>query len=154
MELKIIKLHPSDRPEASPPEKIMFELLGEEGIRKMVSDHYDLLVQSEIKHLFPPAGPGLELAKERSADFFVQRLGGPDYFNKKRGQPRLAQRHSFFSVTPEGRVEWLRCYRPVVEKLSIPDEVKEVFWTYLHDFSNWMVNSPDDSQQIYVRKGE
>lgn len=149
MELQIKTMPPNYRPEHGLPHPEMYELLGEEGVRKMVSDHYDLLVESDIKDLFPPKGYGLEQAKERSADFFVQKLGGPDYFNQNRGAPKLSQRHSYFKVTPEGRITWLKCYREVLLKLELPEEVIVAFWDYLHGFSNWMVNTPSDNQQLF-----
>lgn len=150
MKLEIKKLAPDYRPEPILPDLRMYDYLGETGIRKMVSDHYDLLAESSINEMFPPKGNGLEQAKERSADFFVQRLGGPDYFNQNRGKPMLAKRHSYFKVSPEGRLEWLRCYREVIVNLDIPDDLKQSFWNYIHDFSNWMVNSKSDQQPFFI----
>lgn len=107
----------------------------------MVSDHYNLLVQSPVKDIFPKNPVALEKAKEHSADFFIQICGGPDYFNKNRGMPQLNRRHQPFTITAEGRVEWLKCYQQVIGKLDLPDEVKLSFWNYLDVFSKWMVNS-------------
>lgn len=141
MELTIIKLEFGLRPEITPPNLEILETVGEEGIRKLVASHYDRLIESPIKHLFPPKGMGLELAKKHSADFFIQRLGGPDYFNKTRGKPMLATRHSHFKITPDGRVEWLKIYKELLPELGLPDNLLENYWNYLHDFSNWMVNT-------------
>ena len=143
---------PNYRPEHGMPDPRMYELLGEEGVRKMVSAHYDILVDSKIKDLFPPKGYGLEQAKERSADFFVQKLGGPDYFNQNRGAPQLSKRHSYFKITPEARITWLECYREVLLKIDLPEDVIEAFWEYLHGFSNWMVNTPSSNQQMFSLK--
>ncbi len=133
------------RPEAPEPDNRLLEVVGEEGIRKMIAEHYNLLVESKIKDMFPPKGIGLELAKKRSADFFIQRLGGPDYFNKTRGKPMLASRHVHFTITPEARLEWLRCYRDVLQALDVEEELIVSFWNYLHEFSNWMVNTESSS---------
>ena len=149
MELQIKKMPLNYRPDPTMPDSRMYELMGEEGVRKMVSDHYDIMIESEIKDLFPPKGFGLEQAKERSADFFIQKLGGPDYFNQKRGAPKLSDRHKYFKVTPEGRMVWLECYRQVLMKLDLPEEVIEKFWNYLHDFSNWMVNTPGTEREMF-----
>ncbi len=152
MDLQINKLPLNYRPEPTMPHHDMFKLMGEKNIRKMVSDHYDLLAESEIKDLFPPKGEGLEQAKERSADFFIQKLGGPGYFNQKRGTPKLVERHSYFKVTPEGRMVWLECYRKVLLKQDLPEEVILKFWNYLHDFSNWMINTQGaDNNQLYYK---
>lgn len=144
MELHIKKLEYGFRPEVVDFDKEILTVLGEDGIRKLIADHYDRLVESPIKHLFPPKGIGLELAKKHSADFFIQRLGGPDYFNKTRGKPMLATRHGHFKITPTGRVEWLKIYKELLPKLNLPEHLLKNYWDYLHDFSNWMVNTPEE----------
>lgn len=144
MDLEIKPIPFGVRPEAPIPDNEMLTQLSEDGVRKMIADHYDLLIESEIKEIFPPKGIGLELAKKHSADFFIQRLGGPTYFNNTRGRPMLASRHAHFKITPKGRIEWLRCYRDVLTKLEIDEHLIVSFWNYLHEFSNWMVNTEDD----------
>ena len=83
------------------PDPSILSHLKEEGIRKLISDHYDLLALSEIRDLFPKNPVALEKAKENSADFFIQIMGGPDYFNRHRGQPRLVKRHARFKLHPK-----------------------------------------------------
>jgi hemoglobin len=141
MNFTISKYVPGPLPGVTLPSKEMFTLLGEKGMRKMVSDHYDLLKDSAIKDLFPKNPIAFEKAKEHSADFFIQICGGPEYFNINRGQPQLKRRHLPFKITPEGREEWLNCYIPVLEKLDLPEQVILSFWNYLDTFSKWMVNS-------------
>jgi len=143
MKLKIEKLPFGDKPETNGPDNEIYNFLGEDGVRKLVSDHYELLVESKIKDLFPPRGMGLELAKKRSADFFIQKLGGPEYFNQTRGKPMLANRHQPFKITPEARLVWLECYRELLPKIEAPEHLVLAYWKYLHDFSNWMVNTPE-----------
>ena len=82
MDFIISKYYPGVTPGVNLPSKKMLELLGEEGIRRMVSEHYDLLKESAIKDLFPKNPIALEKAKEHSADFFIQILGGPECFNQ------------------------------------------------------------------------
>ncbi len=107
------------RPPVSLPSPQFLELLSEAGIRKMVSDHYDLLSQSDVKHLFPRIDEALEKAKQRSSDFFIQICGGHPYFNENRGKPMLAKRHSSFAITSEARLVWLNCYQQVLSKLDL-----------------------------------
>ncbi|HYX08397.1 MAG TPA: globin [Bacteroidales bacterium] len=149
MNLHIELLPFGKRTEPRMPDIRIFEYLKEEGVRKLVSDHYDLLVQSKIKHLFPTDNDELERAKMNSADFFIQRLGGPDYFNQRRGKPMLAGRHARFQISPESRIVWLECYREVLHKLHIPEHLIQSYWDWLHDFSNWMVNTPADRKIVF-----
>ncbi len=141
MDYTISNYIPGVRPGVTLPAKQMFILLGEDGMRKMVSDHYDLLKESEIKDLFPKNPVAFEKAKEHSADFFIQICGGPQYFNENRGMPQLNRRHQPFKITAEGRDVWLKCYKSVLEKLDLPEDVLASFWNYLEVFSKWMVNS-------------
>ncbi len=129
------------------PDITIFNYLKEEGVRKMVNDHYELLVESSIKDMFPPKGELLEGAKRRSADFFVQRLGGPQYYKMSRGNPMLANRHLPFKISPKSRIVWLDCYRMVLSQFEgIPDDMVRSFWKWLDEFSNWMVNQHDEPQ--------
>jgi len=152
MDLNIELLPFGKRTEPRLPDIEIYEYLGETGVRKLVSDHYDLLAKSSIKDLFPSDNEELELAKKNSADFFIQRLGGPDYFNQHRGKPMLAGRHARFPISPEARVVWLECYREVLQKIDAPAHLIQAYWNWLHDFSNWMVNTPSDKKIIFNRQ--
>ena len=90
MDFSINQYEFGQRPAVTIPSPEILRVLNEEGIRRMVSDHYDLLSQSEIKHLFPRIEEALDKAKQRSSDFFIQICGGHPYFNENRGKPMLA----------------------------------------------------------------
>ncbi|MFW6277224.1 MAG: hypothetical protein ACOC1J_01040 [Prolixibacteraceae bacterium] len=141
MELKISKYQSGNRPPVSLPSQQMYELLGEEGIRQLISDFYDLLVKSDVKDLFPEDEAGLAKAKKHASDFFVQICGGPMYFNKNRGRPMMYKRHLPHKITDEARATWLECYREVLLKRDLPEPVMLSFWKYLDNFSQWMINS-------------
>lgn len=141
MDLLISTYFPGEKPDVTLPSTQILEILGEDGIRKMVSDFYDLLVESDISDLFPKNPVALEKAKENSADFFIQICGGPMYFNKHRGRPMLNRRHLPFKITSQGREIWLSCFRNVLTKLNLPEPALISFWNYLDVFSKWMVNS-------------
>lgn len=143
MDFHINQYEFGQRPPVTIPSPEILKILKEEGIRQMVSNHYDLLSKSEIKHLFPRIEEALDKAKQRSSDFFIQICGGHPYFNENRGKPMLAKRHAPFTITPEARVVWLDCYRQVLSNLDLPLELKESFWNYLNVFSFWMVNTKE-----------
>lgn len=143
MDFSISQFEFGQRPAVTLPSPEFFEKLTESGIRQMVSDHYDLLSKSEVKHLFPRIDEALDKAKQRSSDFFIQICGGHPYFNENRGKPMLAKRHAPFSITPEARIVWLECYQQVLLKLDLPDKIIQSFWNYLNVFSVWMVNTKE-----------
>lgn len=145
MEFTINQYEFGQRPAVTLPSPEFLKILKEEGIRRMVSDHYDLLAKSEISHLFPRIDEQLEKAKQRSSDFFIQICGGHPYFNENRGKPMLAGRHAPFKITSEARVVWLKCYYQVLSKMEIPEDILQSFWNYLNVFSFWMVNTKSES---------
>lgn len=144
MDFSITQYPFGHRPAVALPSPEFLEKMTEAGIRKMVSDHYDLLSQSEVSHLFPHIDEALEKAKQRSSDFFIQICGGRPYFNENRGKPMLAQRHARFAITPEARIVWLKCYQQVLSELDLSENLIQSFWNYLNVFSHWMVNTAEN----------
>lgn len=143
MQYNITPAQIGTRPQVSLPNPKILEILGEDGMRKMVSNHYDLLKESNIRGLFPPTDEGFEMAKKHSADFFIQICGGPRYFDMSRGAPRMVARHMPFAITQEARRIWLESYIMVLNNLNLDDEIKQSFWNYLDIFSIWMMNTHD-----------
>jgi hemoglobin len=141
MDLQINTYQFGERPAVTKPDPKLLAALGEQGVRDMVSKHYDLLRKSAIKDLFPESDQGLENSKKNSADFMIQILGGPEYFNNSRGRPMLASRHSHFKINQEGRIVWLNCYKQVLLELQVPENLIVSMWNYLNVFSTWMVNT-------------
>jgi hemoglobin len=148
MNLQINSYRLGERPDVTKPDQKFYKELGEEGIRKMVSKHYDLLRASKITHLFARNDDEFELSKQHSADFMIQICGGTDYYNQRRGRPMLINRHAPFQITPEARIIWLNCYKQVLLELEISEESLQSFWNYLNVFSAWMVNTPPPNTNI------
>ncbi|NQY20648.1 MAG: globin [Campylobacteraceae bacterium] len=113
-------------------------------MRQITKEHYEILRVSEIKDMFPPTDKGIEMAVKHASDFFIQICGGERHFDQNRGRPMMAARHSPFKIDAKARIIWLEAYITILEKLDIPDDVKESFWKYLDIFSIWMLNTPDD----------
>ncbi|WP_198304729.1 globin [Arcobacter vandammei] len=132
------------RPQVKTPNRRFLEVMGEDGIRKLISDHYDLIKQSSIYDIFPQDDAEYEQAKLNSSDFFIQICGGRKYFNENRGAPMMFVRHQPFKITQSARKVWLECYIPLLEKLEIEEELIKSFWDYLDIFSIWMINTPED----------
>jgi len=141
IEFNISEAKKGSRPNVVLPLPEVLEFLKEEGIRKLIYNHYDLIKTSSIRHLFPPDDIIFEAAKKNSADFFVQICGGRAYYNENRGAPMLVRRHNPFKITQEGRKVWLGIYIELLPKTGMPDELMLSFWNYLDQFSIWMINS-------------
>ena len=152
MNIKILNGVPGARPKVQLPDPEFLNLLTEQGLRKLINDHYELLIMSEVRNLFPPEGPELEKAKLRASDFFIQICGGHPYYKENRGMPLMTQRHAPFAITPGARVVWLECYQQLLPGLNLPEEVVLSFWNYLNVFSLWMINTkgPEDMNNLKI----
>ena len=129
-------------PQVTMPNPDFFKSLGEEKFRALISRHYDLLTESSVQHLFPKSKEAIEAAKSRSADFFIQIMGGPDYYRQNRGEPMMRKRHMPFVIDMKARITWLECYKIALEELDgIPEYLTQSYWNYLDNFSLWMMNS-------------
>lgn len=143
MELEITEVPFGVRPNVEMPDKRIFAILGETGIRQLISNHYDCLFKSEIAHLFPSNEQAQAKAKLKSSDFFIQIFGGYPYYNENQGSPMMTRRHQPFKITAQARIVWLNCYKSVLLKLDLEDELLFSFWKYLNVFSMWMINTPE-----------
>ena len=133
------------RPPVTKPSSTFLAEIGEDGMRKLISKHYDSIKTSDIYNLFPQDDAEFEQAKLNSSDFFIQICGGPAYFNANRGAPMMAKRHAPFAITPKARETWLKLYIPLLEELleqGVSEESVRSFWNYLDIFSIWMTNTP------------
>jgi hemoglobin len=132
------------RPPVNKPIPEFLLEVGGEGIRELVSKHYDLIKQSDIYHLFPQDDAAFEQAKLNSSDFFIQICGGEAYFTKHRGAPRMVGRHAPFAIDAKARQTWLELYKPLLlelEKEGVTETSLQSFWNYLDIFSIWMINT-------------
>ena len=133
------------RPPVTKPNPAFLTELGEEAFRKLISDHYELLKDSDIAFLFPVNDEKeFAAAKKHAADFMIQICGGPAYFNESRGAPQMVGRHAPFRINEQARLRWLELYAMLLPALSgkVSDENIQSFWNYLNVFSQWMVNTP------------
>ena len=144
MNLEIMQGQFGVRPPVTKPLPEFLIEMGEEGIRKMVANHYDKIKQSDIFEIFPQDESEFEDAKKHSADFMIQICGGPAYFNQNRGAPQMVGRHAPFRITPQTRQRWLELYREVIlelEKEGVTERSLTSWWNYINVFSLWMVNT-------------
>ncbi|MDV6234398.1 bacitracin resistance protein BacA [Leptospira ellisii] len=128
---------PGGPPGPVPGLQTVFASVGEASLRKLVSDFYDLIPESPIAFMFPET---LEESKVKSADFLIQVTGGPPLYSQNYGPPRMRARHLPFPIDEKARRVWLSCYRKALDVWDQGETQKEILWSFLKDFSAWMVN--------------
>lgn len=88
--------------------------------------------------LFPE---DLEAASQKSADFFIQVMGGPPLYSQKHGPPRMRMRHMPFPISARARDIWLDCFTKALDELPFPADLRAEFEEFLNSFSAWMINT-------------
>jgi hemoglobin len=82
-----------------------------------------------------------EGAEIRLRTFLEQYWGGPTTYSELRGHPRLRLRHAEFVIDEAARDAWLGHMRAALDDVGLSPDADEVFWTYLVNAANALVNS-------------
>ncbi len=135
--LRIAHAHPP----VTWPDRNIYHQMGEENIYKMLEDFYLQLEKSKIRFMFQE---DMISSSRRSADFFIQILGGPNRYQDKYGSPNLQNRHKPFPIDKEARDIWLNCFYEVLEnaekKYNFPKDQINIFKDFLDIISKWLIN--------------
>jgi hemoglobin len=155
VDYKVSKTDFGEIPEFQYPKPIFLKELKEEGLVKLFSDFYDLIVDSDIGNFFPQEEEDLEKIKAHNVKFFIEAAGGPKNYTKAVGHFDMLKTHEQFSITEKARREWLGTMEEVLRKTDISDEAKQSFWDFLEVFSKHTVNvrEKQELEDLVVKKG-
>ena len=64
------------------------------------------------------AGSAKEEAIQNQYEFFIQRMGGPPLYSKRKGHPALIGRHRPYTITVEAAKRWMYHMRNAVEQVE------------------------------------
>jgi len=127
---------------------------GEEGMRTLMYDFYDLIYESDIAHFFPQDEEEFQAVKEKNTKFFIQICGGPKVYEGETGGMDLNEYmiriHDDFSIYEKSRYEWLGCMEEALRKVDMEQRIKDDFWAYLESFSKLTVNTFSDGSVYYA----
>lgn len=115
-----------------------YSRIGDQNIKKLIHDFYQEISNDSL--LAPMYQGDFEAAEERLYLFMIQYLGGPTYYNEKRGHPRLRQRHVLFPVTEQAKQNWLNNMKTALDKSEIGVEEKEYLWDYFQKTGEFLKN--------------
>jgi hemoglobin len=127
-------------PEVPFPSNALHKRWGEANIRQMVRYHHALLRKSVIGALFPSDDAAFASATEKTADFFVEALGGDRHYTPVHGHPALRMRHFHITIDEKGREIWLMMYKKTINDLKMPSACIEEFWNWIEPLSIRMIN--------------
>lgn len=122
------------------PSNKIFNALGEVKIREMVWHHHTLLLKTKVGDLFPRNEEALKMVIDKSADFFVEALGGDQVFTEQHGEPHLRMRHFKIPIDENDREIWLAMYKKTLKEIAFPQEHLQEFWNWIEPLSIRMIN--------------
>lgn len=104
----------------------IYNALGEEVFYKLSNTFYAKVFNDEEKwfrNIFK--GKTLDEAVQNQAEFFIQRMGGPPYFSKRKGHPALIGRHMKFNMSEKAAERWLHHMQEALDETTeIDDNIK------------------------------
>lgn len=155
MNYHVSKTNFGETPSFDYPKPEFLEELGEEGLVKLFSDFYDLIIDSDIGNFFPQEEDELEKIKAHNVKFFIEAAGGPKHYTNAVGHFDMLKTHEQFSITEKARREWLGTMEEVLRKVDISDVAKQSFWDFLEKFSKYTVNVDEkqELEDLVVKKG-
>ncbi|HMV78243.1 MAG TPA: truncated hemoglobin family protein [Leptospiraceae bacterium] len=102
----------------------LYNRLGEETFWKLSRTFYAKVYNDEeekwFKNIFK--NRSMEEAIQNQVEFFMQRMGGPAYFSKRKGHPALIGRHMPFNMGEKAAVRWLHHMKASLEEVKEIDE--------------------------------
>lgn len=118
--------------------KSIYEALGEEKIKKMVTLFYEGIADDDlIRPMYPK---GLVPAEERLFLFLIQVFGGPTTYSEKRGHPMLRRRHFPYAIDMNASDRWLQHMSAAIDQIEMTEETKTQVLGYFGRAALWMVN--------------
>ncbi|MDQ7264038.1 group II truncated hemoglobin [Paracoccus sp. PS-1] len=110
-------------------QSIYQQLGGDEGIRALVKEFYDIVEQDEDArelHLLHLQGAGVAHSREEQFNYLSGFFGGPQYYVMKHRHARLKEIHAHVPIGPQMRDLWLRCMAKAIDRRGIDGELAAV----------------------------
>lgn len=126
------------------PEDKVYELIGEDGFRRLVRAFYRQIPGDDLLGPMYPA-QDLQGAEERLAGFLIFRFGGPQTYIEQRGHPRLRMRHAPFAVNRAARDRWIAIMNNAFAEAALPPEAEVLLRGFFEHVATFLINRPEDS---------
>ena len=155
MSYEITKVVKGEKVNFKNPAKEFYEVLGFDGMQRLMYNFYDKIYESEIAHFFPQDEDEFNEIKIKNTKFFIQICGGPKvYEDEAKGielNEYMVRIHDDFSITEKSRYEWLGTIEEALRECDeVSQELKDDFWNYLENFSKLTVNTFSDQSKYYA----
>ena len=112
-------------PEAA-QEKTPYELLGgDDAVRKLTTDFYELMdTLPEAATIRAMHKGDLSEMTDKLGTFLIGWLGGPQRYQERFGRVIIPLAHKPFPIGPSERDQWLMCMHGAIDKTSLDESMK------------------------------
>jgi hemoglobin len=117
----------------------IYNLIGEDGFRRLVAAFYRQVPHDEILGAMYPRDD-LAGAEQRLRDFLIFRFGGPQHYIEQRGHPRLRMRHAPFAIGRAARDRWMQLMNSALAEAMLPPEAESVLREFFEGTATFMIN--------------
>ena len=125
-------------------EAAIFDELGEEGFRQLVSAFYRRIPGDDLLGPMYPSND-MEGAQERLHLFLCFRFGGDARYPERRGHPRLRMRHLPFRIGVAERDRWLGLMGEAMEECALSPEVRRSLGAFFAQVADFMRNQQESA---------
>ena len=126
--------------------KTPFEVVGEQILQRIIDIFYGLVAKDpDLAPIFPN---DLSEVARKQKQFLTQYLGGPALYTEEHGHPMMRARHSPFPITPTRAKAWLSCMGQAMNTVELEGTVREDFYSRLVMTAQYMINTPDDKEEL------
>ena len=117
---------------------------GDAGVRAIVDRFYDLMdTAPEAATVRRLHAASLKASREKLYLYLTGWTGGPPAYESRYGHPRLRMRHFPFSIGARERDEWLWCMDRALDEHDMPEELRGMLRTRMHDLADHMRNQEE-----------
>lgn len=99
---------------------------GEEGIRKLVDDFYDLMAsEDDYKTIIGMHPKNVAISRDKLSRFLCGWMGGPPRYNEKYGPINIPMVHAHLPITGVEMDQWLACMQQALDRQPYPTSLIE-----------------------------
>jgi truncated hemoglobin YjbI len=111
----------------------LYQRLGRDPFVKLSTNFYNRVYEDEqqwFRSIF--ANSRKEEAIQNQYEFFIQRMGGPPLYSKRKGHPALIGRHAPYAITEQAAVRWLEHMQAAIDSTpEIDPDSKKLMLNFL-----------------------
>jgi hemoglobin len=125
--------------------KTPYQILGDEGIKKLASAFYDIMDElPEAQSIRAMHGENLDEIKQKLTEYLTGWMGGPPLYHAKTGTVCLTDPHAHYAIGPQERDQWLLCFDKALARIEASDELKEMLKEPIFRIASAVQNREDD----------